>query len=200
MALTDKLTAIADGFRASHGLTETLTLDRMAVLAAESGGGITPSGSLTITENGTFDVTNYASVVANITGLNARVYNVTVASDQTAIYNLVKNDWLLSIRENPNAFVMMRYLGKLPSVAAVHMSISANFPLYCSGATVYPSVVVRSTASSAQLNGDTRNLYTDNYNGHLTIGASGQLYCYGNATYPIRAGQYQIIAGVAEMI
>ena len=164
------------------------------------GGGITPSGSLTITENGTFDVTNYASVVANITGINARIYNVTVASDQTGFYNLVKSDWLLSIRENPNAFVMMRYLGELPSVAAVHMSISANFSLYCSGATVYQSVVVRSTASSAQLNGDTRNLYTDNYNVHLTIESSGQLHCYGNATYPIRAGQYQIIAGVTEML
>lgn len=35
MALIDKLTAIADGFRASRGTTETYTLDRMAELAAE---------------------------------------------------------------------------------------------------------------------------------------------------------------------
>ena len=42
MALIDKLTAIADGFRDSRGTTEPLTLDEMAVLAAEpisSGGG-----------------------------------------------------------------------------------------------------------------------------------------------------------------
>lgn len=39
MALTDKLTAIADGFRTSRGTTEKLTLDDMAVLAGEAVGG-----------------------------------------------------------------------------------------------------------------------------------------------------------------
>ena len=38
MALIDKLKAIADGFRASRGLTEELTLDRMAELAREEFG------------------------------------------------------------------------------------------------------------------------------------------------------------------
>ena len=37
MALTDKLTAIADGFRAARNITDKLTLDQMAQLAAESG-------------------------------------------------------------------------------------------------------------------------------------------------------------------
>lgn len=35
MALTDKLTAIADGFRISRGTTQKYTLDEMAVLASE---------------------------------------------------------------------------------------------------------------------------------------------------------------------
>jgi hypothetical protein len=39
MALTDKLTAIADGFRASRGTTEKYSLEQMAVLAAEPAGG-----------------------------------------------------------------------------------------------------------------------------------------------------------------
>ena len=38
MALIDKLTAIADGFRASRGTTAKLSLDEMAVLAAENTG------------------------------------------------------------------------------------------------------------------------------------------------------------------
>lgn len=37
MALIDKLTAIANGFRSSRGLTKALTLDEMATLAAEKG-------------------------------------------------------------------------------------------------------------------------------------------------------------------
>lgn len=36
MALTDKLTSIANGFRSSRGLTDKLSLDQMASLAAES--------------------------------------------------------------------------------------------------------------------------------------------------------------------
>lgn len=43
MALIDKLTAIADGFRTSRGTEQKYTLDEMAVLAAEkveaTGGG-----------------------------------------------------------------------------------------------------------------------------------------------------------------
>ena len=35
MALTDKLVAIADGFRSSRGTTKKYTLDEMAILAAE---------------------------------------------------------------------------------------------------------------------------------------------------------------------
>ena len=36
MALTDKLTAIADGFRLSRGTSKKYTLDDMAILAAEN--------------------------------------------------------------------------------------------------------------------------------------------------------------------
>ncbi len=162
------------------------------------GGGITPSGSLTITENGTFDVTSLASVTANIQGLNARVYSATVSSDKTGVTDLVQNDWLKSIYNDPNAFALVRYVGTLPSVAAVHLSLTANFPLFCSGATVYYSMVLRSSATAIQLNSDARNLYTTSYNGHINISSAGKLQIYGNATYPVKAGQYQIIAGIAE--
>ena len=44
MALTDKLTAIADGFRTSRGTEQKYTLDEMAVLAAEKVGGNSGGG------------------------------------------------------------------------------------------------------------------------------------------------------------
>lgn len=46
MALIDKLTSIANGFRQSRGITGKLTLDRMAELAAESLGGGYSSGDV----------------------------------------------------------------------------------------------------------------------------------------------------------
>lgn len=57
MALTDKLTAIAEGFRSSRGTTEKLSLDDMAVLAAENVAPPTQEKTVDITENGTAEIT-----------------------------------------------------------------------------------------------------------------------------------------------
>lgn len=69
MALTDKLKAIADGFRTSRGTEQKYTLDEMAVLAAEDVGGSGGSGgsgggfsfSFNANANGSVGVNGYAN-------------------------------------------------------------------------------------------------------------------------------------------
>lgn len=56
------LRSIADAIRAKNGTQDTYKPDEMAdAIEAISGGGITPTGTINITENGTHDVTSYAS-------------------------------------------------------------------------------------------------------------------------------------------
>lgn len=70
MALIDKLHAIASGFRNSRGIAKELSLDEMAVLAAEPLGSNPVIQSLEVTENGTFSapdgVDGYSPVTVNV--------------------------------------------------------------------------------------------------------------------------------------
>ena len=69
LTITDSLlTDIADAIRAKNGSTDEYTPAQMATAIANIPGGITPTGTINITQNGTVDVTQYAYAAVSVSG------------------------------------------------------------------------------------------------------------------------------------
>lgn len=102
------LTIVADSIRAKGGTTESLAFPngmKQAVEAIEIG--ITPTGTIEITENGIHDVANYASANVNVAsgGYDFMEYITTISG--MFYYSTFPNEYTLSInvpniRENAN--------------------------------------------------------------------------------------------------
>ena len=79
--LDANLTTVAQAIRAKGGTTQPLTFPggfKSAIEAIETG--ITPEGSITITENGTYDVTSKAQAVVSVPVPNYRRWTGTITS------------------------------------------------------------------------------------------------------------------------
>lgn len=83
MALTDKLTAIANAIRAKTGKAESMTLAEMPTEIGSIETGITPAGSINITQNGTYDVTDKASAVVSVSGSAPTLITKSISANGT---------------------------------------------------------------------------------------------------------------------
>lgn len=136
-----------------------------------------------------------------VEGMDIKKLTATLNSHQTATITMLTDPQLLKARNDPNGFVMMRYLGLTSGVSCNMFWFTCNFTIgynnQASPATAYNSLIIRGTSTgSIQGNFNVNGLVGDNYNGHLNVSSSGGLVIYYNSTYPLQAGEYEIIAGI----
>lgn len=203
MALTDKLTAVADAIRAKTGSSASLTLSQMVTEISDIQTGITPSGSLSIAANGTYDVTDKAqAVVAVPTGsTHSQCWKLTLAEDTAtaAAVQIAISDWLQSVRNDASLVISLVPLFA-PTAATVRVvtATQTNHALNgtsCGYAMRYN--VAGSSVTNAAYNHQINATAT--YPQGFKISESGALIYYcrdGGTSHALAAGDYLITASV----
>lgn len=206
--LDANLTSVANAIRSKGGTSASLAFPAGFVNAISAiKTGITPTGTKTITENGTHDVTNYATAQVNVPEpeQNFLIIPITLSSAYTGA---AKEHTILS----GNAFVKAHYADEgffamwiplgittaEPTGTAMWM-YSGNRAMAKTALTAY-GVFARSTSennnpgwmpNTAKLNGE-------GYNVSLRVKNNGNLIMYRSATYTVPAGEYRLVLGLVE--
>ena len=190
MALTDKLTAIANAIRSKTGKTDALTLEQMpSEIKSISSGGITPSGTKNITANGEFDVTQFASVLVNVASKTETV-TVTVPADKTSAFAILSNNAFLNAHHSdPNLVCLMFVESAQQTNNYILMNIVTNTPI---GGFLYGIGMRSGGETVTYIVNKTNNLDGVSYNGTMYY-ENGKLMVYATSNRILGAGTYKIV-------
>ena len=163
-------------------------------------GGITPSGTISITENGTKDVTNYASASVNV---DIHTTVVSLSSNVTAgnATLLSGNAFVKANYANDNFFCGFMLVDTSGDTSGSYFTggIAANFYTHLNryfltfggSGTSLKTWSVAGVAYKASAN------YTGKGYGHIHAASRGNLVAHAPSSYTIKAGKYAVFYGVA---
>ncbi len=185
---TEVFTDIANAIREKDGSTAKMKPDAMAGKIKSITTGIEPTGTKNITENGTYDVTNYASAVVDVAGsgggdqpkLNAPTIAVSSSNKDvlTITYPASNGDFDTGINIYNGETIVKSY-STLPSSVTLTDFLSLN-TLYELSVAVTGTNVLESDKSNA-VNWE-KNTYTITTDSYITCSISKSGYIHYGET------------------
>ena len=161
--------------------------------------GIAPTGTKTITSNGTHDVTNYASAVVNVPtpAQMTVVRTVTVAADVvgTKNYQMLTGDEFIKAHYADEGFSAA--LIPLTPVEAgtnvVHFNYTGNRNIGSSNIARYGLGYRSTNANTVAVQHLVTPINGKGYSQNLRVDSSGNFYQYLHTDYVLKAGTYLIV-------
>lgn len=173
------------------------------------GGGITPSGSINITENGTYDVTDKETAIVEVStggsSNNFHIIPITLSSAYTgaaAEHTILSGNEFVKAHYADEGFFAMWIPLNTPTAAE---SGTAGFIYHSNRAMIHTNsavyaVFARSTSPTANSGWmpNSRKVSDSGYNVSFRANSKGDLKMYRSATYTIPAGEYRLVLGLVE--
>ena len=155
-------------------------------------GGNTPSGSLTITANGTYDVSAVAQAIVNVaqSAPKSKIVDITLGADITAPSAILQNDDFLEAHHaDPSFICMLAVVSAQQTNNYILLDISGNIKI----AGFFYGGSMRSGGSKnvyfvPKLNG----MNAESYNGTMYY-ENGKLMVYAATNRILGAGTYKIV-------
>lgn len=155
-------------------------------------GGTTPSGSLTITANGTYDVSAVAQAIVNVaqSAQKSKTVDITLGADVTAPSAILQNDDFLEAHHaDPSFICVLAVVSAKQTNNYILLNISGNIKI----ADFFYGGSLRSGGSTniyfaPKLN----NMGSVSYNGTMYY-ENGKLMVYASSNRILGAGEYKLI-------